>query len=132
MRFKRSIPFILGPLPLPWFDALAGLPGWAAQVVGLEIWRQAGLSGSDVFPFSLKRLSRLRMRRQSVYLALRNIEGLGLIQVERRNGHCSIIRLKNFYDVQPGAAKNYQRHETNDARRNGSGVTGVPESIHTA
>jgi hypothetical protein len=75
MRFRRSTPFILGPLPLPWFDALATLRGGLVQIVGLEIWRQAGLSGSGAFQFSLKRLSRLGKRRQSIYLALRRIEG---------------------------------------------------------
>jgi hypothetical protein len=101
MRYRRTVPFILGPLPLPWFDALASLSGRSTQIVGLEIWRQAGLSKSDLFPFSLKRLSRLRMRRQSIYLALRSIEGLGLVQVERRNGRCSMIRVINFHDAQP-------------------------------
>jgi hypothetical protein len=101
MRFRRSTPFILGPLPLPWFDALATLRGGLVQIVGLEIWRQAGLSGSGAFQFSLKRLSRLGKRRQSIYLALRRIEGLDLIQIEHRNGCRSIVRVTNFHDVRP-------------------------------
>src|SRR5689334_11828443 len=90
MPSKQPLPRITGrqfirSLPLDWIDRAIVLPGKTFPVAIL-IWHQAGLQSSMSVKLSMKALRKRGISRQAAYRALRRLEHLGLISVQRANG----------------------------------------------
>lgn len=77
--------YLKGPIPLPWLETAANLPGRALHA-GIALWYAAGLIGSASVPLSNLASLRFGIDRSSKYRALRVLEGAGLIRVERKLG----------------------------------------------
>jgi hypothetical protein len=82
--------FIMGPLPLLWFERASALPGKALHVA-LGLWRMKGLCRSKTFPFKRSAAAKLSVSPDATYDALTNLEGAGLIRVARHRGRSSVV-----------------------------------------
>jgi hypothetical protein len=79
--------FLKGPVPWPWIEVAAKLPG-KALAVGIALWRLAGAVKSKTIRLSNAEVSELGCDRNAKSRALRDLERAGLITVERQPG-CS-------------------------------------------
>jgi hypothetical protein len=84
---ERSQRFLKGPVPWPWIEVAAKLPG-KALALGIALWRLAGAVKSQTVRLSNAEVAALGIDRNSKSRALRDLERAGLITVERRPG-CS-------------------------------------------
>ena len=77
--------FIRGPIPIPWVEKVAKLPGKAlALAVGL--WWLHGMAKGGEVTVSRKMLERLNLSRDAAADGLTRLEGAGLIRVTRAPG----------------------------------------------
>jgi hypothetical protein len=85
--------FLRGPIPLPWLEQAARLPG-KALAVALALWFRAGVTSSrSDLRVSGKLLERFGVGRKAGYCALRSLEDAGLICVLRAPGRCPVVEL---------------------------------------
>jgi hypothetical protein len=77
--------FLNGPVPLPWLEAAARLPGRSLHV-GMVLWYAAGLSGSGSVYLSNRLCLRFGLDRNAKYRALRSLGDARLIAVLRKRG----------------------------------------------
>ena len=82
--------FIKGPLPLPWFQRAAALPGKALHVA-LAIWYVRGLCRADTFPLKRSATATLGVSADATYDALSNLEAAGLVRVQRHRGRSPVV-----------------------------------------
>jgi hypothetical protein len=82
---QRSQRFLKGPVPWPWIETAAKLPG-KALAVGLALWRLAGAVKSNAIRLSNAEVEALGIDRNAKSRAIRDLERAGLITVERRPG----------------------------------------------
>ena len=78
--------FLKGPIPWPWIEAAARLPG-KALAVGLVLWREAGMEGSGSVKLTTAKLAGLNLDRAGKARALKGLEAAGLVHVERNGRH---------------------------------------------
>jgi hypothetical protein len=76
--------FLRGPVPWPWLEIAARLPG-KALALALCLWREAGRRRRRTVPLSLTRAG-LGVNEQAARRALRSLETAGLVEVLRRPG----------------------------------------------
>jgi hypothetical protein len=76
--------FLRGPVPWPWLEAAARLPG-KALAVALCLWREAGRRRRRTVTLSLTRAG-LGVREAAARRALRSLETAGLVTVLRKPG----------------------------------------------
>lgn len=88
----RARQFIKGPLPMPWMERAARLPG-KAMLVGLALWFMRGIVGNQPIKLSMDLLARFNVGRKAAYRALSALEREGLIQAERRPGRLPRVRI---------------------------------------
>ena len=91
----KSVPptgFIKGPIPLPWLETAACLPGKVLNTA-LAIWFVYGLTGQRTFVVKRKTWERLSLTRQAYNRALHALESAQLITVDRQTGRYPIITL---------------------------------------
>jgi hypothetical protein len=77
--------FIKGPLPLPWLQRAAALPGKAFHVA-IGLWYVSGLCRSDTFLFKRSVAADFGVSPDATYDALTNLEAAGLVNVARHRG----------------------------------------------
>jgi DNA-binding transcriptional ArsR family regulator len=91
-RKRKYRRFILGPLPLEWFQVAANLPGKALHI-GLALWYLSGLKKSRTIRLTSQARSGFGIGRQALYRQLAALENEGLISVERREGRRPTITI---------------------------------------
>ena len=84
--------FLKGPVPLPWLEAAARLPGKSLHA-GIALWYAAGLARSASVPLSNIAGLRFGLDRNAKYRALDWLEGAGLIIVERKLGRAPVVTI---------------------------------------
>jgi hypothetical protein len=84
--------FVKGPIPMPWLERAAALPG-KAFTVGIVLWFQAGLEGGGRFTVSNRTLSRFKIGRKAAARAYALLSAAGLIDCERGAGRLSRVKL---------------------------------------
>jgi hypothetical protein len=83
--------FLRGPVPWPWLEIAARLPG-KALAVALCLWREAGRQGRPVIKLCLRRVG-LGVSEQAARRALQALETAGLVTVERPPGRGLVVTL---------------------------------------
>ncbi|MEE8170847.1 MAG: hypothetical protein V3T70_09890 [Phycisphaerae bacterium] len=91
-RRKPGRRFIKGPIPWNWLRRACTLPG-KAPIVGLALWYWHGLAQSKRLAVSHADLRELRVGPGAVARALRNLEQVGLVSVNRHRGRNPIVTL---------------------------------------
>ena len=84
--------FLKGPMPLPWLEIAARLPGKSLHA-GVALWYAAGLTRSASVPMSNIAGLRFGLDRNAKYRALNWLEGAGLIRVERKLGRAPVVTI---------------------------------------
>ena len=84
--------FIKGPLPLPWLQRAAAIPGKVLHVA-LGLWYVAGLCRSKMFSFKRSVAMGLSVSPDAMYDALTKLEGAGLISVVRHRGRSPVVTI---------------------------------------
>jgi hypothetical protein len=82
--------FIKGPIPLPWLQRAAAIPGEALHVA-LGLWFVRGLSCRATFQFKQRVTADLGVSRDATYDALTRMEEAGLIRVARHRGRSPLV-----------------------------------------
>jgi hypothetical protein len=97
-RPARGEHFLKGPVPLPWLEQAAKLPGKSLHV-GIAVWYASGLTRSR--RISLSNIAGLRfgLDRNAKYRALGWLEGAGLVAVERKLGRAPVVTILDLRDV---------------------------------
>ena len=91
-RPKTGERFLKGPIPLPWLETAARLPGKSIHT-GVALWYAAGLMRSRSVPLSNIAGLRFGLDRNAKYRALQWLERAGLIAVERKLGRAPIVTI---------------------------------------
>lgn len=90
--------FIRGPIPIPWVEKVAKLPGKAlALAVGL--WWLHGMAKGGEVTVSRKMLERLNISRDAAADGLLRLEKAGLIRVTRAPGNRPRARIVMYADT---------------------------------
>jgi DNA-binding MarR family transcriptional regulator len=84
--------FVKGPIPLPWLQTAARLPGKTLHV-GLCLWYLAGLTRSTTVRLGTKAVHDMGISRDAKSDALRRLVEAGLVTVEQRPGKVPIVTL---------------------------------------
>ncbi len=92
-RAKRQQEFLRGPVPLPWLSQAVTLPG-KTIAVGIAIWFAVGLQKSIRVKITRALRERLSITRKTCYHGLRALESAGLITVERHEGRCPVVTVR--------------------------------------
>ena len=87
-----SVPFLKSPIPIPWLNAAAKLPGKTLNV-GIAIWWLAGMSKTSAFKITSKALDQLGVSRDAASDGLKRLEDNGLILVKRSSGQRPIVEI---------------------------------------
>jgi DNA-binding transcriptional ArsR family regulator len=91
---RRMGHFIKGPLPMPWLERAARLPG-KALAVALLLWFMAGMVGGAPIKLSAGLLARFGVGRKAAYAALTALEREGLITAQRRRGRLPSVKIRS-------------------------------------
>ena len=89
---SKGAGFIKGPLPLPWMQCAAQLPGKTLQVA-LALWYLAGLQKTRTVRLATKSLSLMGVSRDAKYDGLARLAQEGLVSVEQKPGHAPVVTL---------------------------------------
>jgi hypothetical protein len=90
---KKLARFILGPLPLDWFEAASSL-GHGPLAAGLTIWRVYGMTKRDTMTLSSADLRHMGISKIAKSRALRALERAKLIRVKREPGRGAVITIR--------------------------------------
>lgn len=91
-RPRKGEHFLKGPIPLPWLEIAASLPGKSLHA-GVALWYAAGLTRSRSVALSNIAGGKLGLDRNSKYRALQWLEQAGLVSVERKLGRAPIVTI---------------------------------------
>ena len=89
--------FLSGPIPLSWLSAAMRLSGRGPIAIALAIWFEAGRTKSQTVTLTTKLLERFSIHRKVKYRALRQLESVGLIGVERQPQRNPIVTIVNTW-----------------------------------
>ena len=89
---RKGEHFLKGPVPLPWLESAACLPGKSLHA-GVALWYAAGLTRSPSVPLSNIAGDKFGLDRNAKYRALAWLEGAGLVRVERKLGRAPIVTI---------------------------------------
>ncbi|MBY0459213.1 MAG: hypothetical protein K2V38_17930 [Gemmataceae bacterium] len=92
--------FLRGPIPWAWLERAGLLPG-KALVVGLAIWREAGIHKERTVPLNLSNLS---IPRRTAHRALKELVRARLVSVGHRDGRPPLITLQDAPELDADAA----------------------------
>ncbi len=84
--------FLRGPIPWEWLARASELPG-SALIVGLALWRLAGMVKSHTVTLTGGALEPLELSRQTRARALEALETAGLVAVSREQGRAAIVTI---------------------------------------
>jgi len=93
---RRLRHYIRGPLPMPWLERAARLPG-KALAVALLLWFRVGLVGDARVTLTSELLDRFGVGRKAAYAALAALEKAGLIEADRGPGRLPRITIRERY-----------------------------------
>ena len=102
MRPKPGQGFVKGPIPLPWLEIAARLPGKSMHA-GIALWYVAGLTRSQSVPLSNIAGRRFGLDRNAKYRALQWLESAGLVVVQRKLGRAPLVTI-----LEPGGEHDRQ------------------------
>ena len=91
---RSRVRFLKGPVPLPWLEAAAKLPGKSMHA-GVALWYLAGLRGSREVALSNVLARQFGLDRNAKRRALAWLEAAELIQVVRQTGRAPSVRLRD-------------------------------------
>lgn len=91
-RHRNGEKFLKGPIPLDWLSIAMKLPGKALHVADI-LWFYSGIKRSAEIPLSLSKLKEFGITRTSAARALRSLEEVGLVTVDRKQGRKAVVRL---------------------------------------
>ena len=91
-RHKAGEWFLKGPIPGPWLERAAALPGKTLHV-GLALWYAAGLKNRRTVTLSHKVLARFGVGRDAGRRALDRMAKAGLVSVDRGPGRCPRVTI---------------------------------------
>lgn len=91
-RLGKGSRFLKGPVPLPWLEAAASLPGKSLHV-GIALWFASGLTRSGTMPLSTVGAAKFGLDRHSKNRALAWLEKAGLIKVDRKQGRAPVVTI---------------------------------------
>jgi len=101
-RHRQGEWFLRGPIPWPWLEQAARLPG-KVLALALVLWREAGRSNRRTVKLSLRRLP-LDVSEQAGRRALWSLEAAGLVSVQRSPGNGLEVTIRDA----PSADRNGQ------------------------
>jgi hypothetical protein len=84
--------FLHGPVPLPWLEAAARLPGKSLHI-GVALWYAAEVAQAVSIPLSNVYGLRFGVDRNAKYRALRSLERAGLVVVQRNRGRSPLVTI---------------------------------------
>jgi hypothetical protein len=84
--------FLKGPVPLPWLQSAAKLPGKAFQV-GAALWYRAGMECKSTITLTNILLGEFGVNRYAKRRALQQLERAGLISVSRKRGRNPLVTI---------------------------------------
>jgi hypothetical protein len=90
-RHRPGERFLKGPIPWPWLETAARLPG-KTLALALWLWREAGWRRRRTFPVCLSRVG-LGVSVYAARRALRALEAAGLVSAVRHAGRCPEVTL---------------------------------------
>jgi hypothetical protein len=90
-QHKRRGKFLRGPIPLPWLQSAAKLPG-KALAVGIVLWFHDGVGDPDK-PICPTLLEQFGVERRAGYRGLKALERAGLVRVDRAPGRCPRVTI---------------------------------------
>lgn len=93
-RHRAGEKFLRGPIPWRWVEIAAARPG-KVLAVGLALWFEAGCRNARTVSVTLSRLARLGMSGQAAGRAVRELERVGLVTVERPPGRALVVTLND-------------------------------------
>ena len=91
-RPRKGEHFLKGPVPLPWLEAAARLPGKSLHT-GVALWYVAGLTRSPTVALSNLSGGKFGLDRNAKYRALAWLESAGLVRVERKLGRAPVVTI---------------------------------------
>ena len=94
-RHKPGENFLKGPIPWQWLSIAAKQQGKALHVA-LAIWFLVGIARKKTVTLQGKVLRTLGVNRHALYRALRALERVKLVSVERRSGRYPDITVNNI------------------------------------
>jgi hypothetical protein len=94
--------FLKGPIPWPWLQQAAKLPGKALHVA-LLLWQKAGYRRDRRVRFCLAHGGQLGMRPDAARRGLRALAKAGLVTIHQSPGRCQEVSLEDVQrDSQTG------------------------------
>ena len=90
---KATEYFLRGPIPLPWLEAAAKLPG-KAYTLGTLIWWLHGMSQGSSIKVTKRSLERFSISEDAYRDGLQRLESAGLVSVIRRPGQRTEVRIQ--------------------------------------
>jgi hypothetical protein len=90
-HLRRGRQFIKGPVPMPWVERAARLPG-KALAVGLLLWFRHGMGDAPI-AVSRPLTERFGVSRKAAGRALTALERAGLIRADRAAGRLARARI---------------------------------------
>ena len=91
-RHRSGEKFLKGPIPWPWIERAAALPG-QALAVGLVLWFEAGCLKTRTVKMTLARLQQLAMSEAAARRGLRALEIAGLVALESKPGRATEVTI---------------------------------------
>jgi len=101
-RRVRQVPFLKGPVSMPWLRRAYALPG-KALAVAIELQHLVGLRRSPSVRLGLKQFAELGISRYAAARGLRALEKAGLVIVERRHGRKPVVTVVEVDEPVPGS-----------------------------
>ena len=80
-----AVPFLKGPVPMPWLECAARLPGKCLQI-GVAVWYLAGIQKTTTVALGNGLLKKLGVDRKAKAHCLKALQKAGLISMEQRPG----------------------------------------------
>lgn len=90
---RQNDHFVRGPIPMPWMERAARLPG-KALAVGLLLWFIKGIVRDGPIKLSTSLLARFSVGRKAAGRALTSLEHEGLIRAQRSRGQLPRVWLE--------------------------------------
>lgn len=94
-RSETTEYFLKGPIPLPWLEAAAKLPG-KAYVLGNILWWHHGMSQGSSIKVTKGSLERFAISEDAYRDGLKRLEDAGLVSVVRHPGQRAEVRIKEI------------------------------------
>jgi predicted metal-binding transcription factor (methanogenesis marker protein 9) len=89
---KATVYFLRGPIPLPWLQRAASLPG-KAYTLGSILWWFKGMNPTKPIKVTTKSLRNFSLSESAYLDGLKRLEEAGLVSVTRNKGQRALIEI---------------------------------------